>query len=145
MKDYFDLMARILLAGCFYYEAYDSLVFFQSTQRTMTEYGITWQQDFLLVTTIVFMIIGATMVLVGYRIGLGIIFLLVYLIPITFIVYSFWNDSRDIQRLTTMMFSKNLAIAGGLIALAIHKEGRFRINMLFRAAKLSRPDWDKVS
>lgn len=145
MKDQLDLLARILLAACFYYEAYDSLVFFQSTQRTMTEYGLTWQQDFLLTSTIVFLIIGATMVLVGYRVGLGIIFLLVYLIPVTFIVYSFWNDPREVQRLTTMMFAKNMAITGGLIALANHKEGRFRVNMLFRAAKLSRPDWDKVS
>ncbi len=145
MKDQLDLFARILLAACFYYEAYDSLVFFQSTQRTMTEYGLTWQQDFLLVSTIIFLIIGATMVLVGYRIGLGIIFLLVYLVPITFIVYSFWNDPKDVQRLTTMMFAKNMAITGGLIALANNKEGRFRVNMLFRAAKLSRPDWDKVN
>ena len=56
MKDIIDLIARILIACIFLFEAYDSIKFFQTTQDLMTSYGITWRQDILL-TGAIFLLI----------------------------------------------------------------------------------------
>ncbi len=120
----------------FYYEAFDSFLYFDDTKRTMSIYGLTWKQDFLLGSVIVFLIIGATLVLMGYYSRFGAFLLLVYLVPTTFIVYSFWNDPPDIQRVQMINFMKNLAIIGGLLLLTIHKPGKYSIKRLIYFMRL---------
>ncbi len=110
----------------------------------MTDYGLTWNQDLLLTITICFLIIGASLVLLGYRTALGITILLIYFVPVTIIVYSFWNDPQEVNRLHGIMFMKNLAIIGGLLMLLVQKDGKYRLRRLFQAAKLSKPQWEKV-
>ncbi len=120
----------------FYYEAFDSFLYFDDTKRTMSIYGLTWKQNFLLGSVIVFLIIGATLVLMGYYSRFGAFLLLVYLVPTTFIVYSFWNDPPDIQRVQMINFMKNLAIIGGLLLLTIHKPGKYSIKRLIYFMRL---------
>jgi len=136
MKNSIDLTARIFIAIMFYYEAFDSFLYFDDTKRTMSIYGLTWKQDFLLGSVIVFLIIGATLVLMGYYSRFGAFLLLVYLVPTTFIVYSFWNDPPDIQRVQMINFMKNLAIIGGLLLLTIHKPGKYSIKRLIYFMRL---------
>ena len=136
MKNSIDLTARIFIAIMFYYEAFDSFLYFDDTKRTMSIYGLTWKQNFLLGSVIVFLIIGATLVLMGYYSRFGAFLLLVYLVPTTFIVYSFWNDPPDIQRVQMINFMKNLAIIGGLLLLTIHKPGKYSIKRLIYFMRL---------
>jgi len=42
MRDLADLIGRICISAIFLYEAYDSIVFFNSTKKTMSEYGLLW-------------------------------------------------------------------------------------------------------
>ena len=136
MKNSIDLIARVFIAIMFYYEAFDSFLYFDDTKRTMSIYGLTWKQDFLLGSVIVFLIIGATLVLMGYYSRFGAFLLLVYLVPTTFIVYSFWNDPPDIQRVQMINFMKNLSIIGGLLLLTIHKPGKYSIKRLIYFMRL---------
>ena len=78
MKDFADLLARIFLALIFLFEAYDSSVFFKKTKETMTQYGINWNQDFVLYAVIFMLVIGSVLVLIGYRSSLGAVLLLLY-------------------------------------------------------------------
>jgi len=78
MKNIIDLLARACLAFIFLYEAYDSIHYFKATKEMMTEYGITWRQDLLLIGVITFLIIGGLLVLTGYRTGLGVFMLFMY-------------------------------------------------------------------
>jgi len=136
MKDIFDLIARLMLGTIFIYEAYDSIKYFQSTQDIMTAYNITWRQDLLLTGAIVFLIIGAALVITGYRTGLGVAMLLIYWVPVTFIVHSWWNDPIEIRRLESVHFMKNLAITGGLLMLYVNGSGRYSIKRLFATTKV---------
>lgn len=136
MKNSIDLTARIIIAIMFYYEAFDSFLYFDDTKRTMSIYGLTWKQDFLLGTVIVCLVIGATLVLIGYYSGFGAFLLLLYFVPTTFIVYSFWNDPPDIRRVQMINFMKNLAITGGLLLLTIHKPGKYSIKRLIYFMRL---------
>nr|MBP6795587.1 DoxX family protein [Saprospiraceae bacterium] len=125
MKDFIDLLGRIFMSLIFFWEAYDSIVFFDSVKRTMTNYGITWNQDFLLVTVIVFLIIGGLFILIGYKASTGAVLLLIYWVPVTFMVYSFWNDPVSERRMQSILFMKNMAIIGGLLMIVVNGAGRF--------------------
>ncbi|MFT5168365.1 MAG: putative oxidoreductase, partial [Saprospiraceae bacterium] len=95
MKDLTDLIARMFISFIFLFEAYDSIKFFKTTKLQMTEYGITWQQDILLMGAIFLLVLGGLLVLVGYRSKLGAVLLLIYWVPVTFIVHSWWNDPAE--------------------------------------------------
>jgi putative oxidoreductase len=136
MYHIFDLVGRILISAIFIFEATDSIMFADKTKMTMAEYGITWRPDLLLYTSIVALVIGAIMLLIGYRIRFGVWLLLLYWLPVTFIVYSFWNDPVEVQRLHAILFMKNIAIAGGLLMIAAHGGGKYSIQRLFVVSKI---------
>ena len=136
MNNVFDLLGRILISAIFFYEGIDSILFAEKTKLTMAEYHITWKPDFLLYSSIVFLMIGATMLLIGYRIRFGVWLLLIYWLPVTFIVYSFWDDPVPEQRLHAILFMKNIAVAGGLLMIAAHGGGKYSIQRLFQVTKL---------
>ncbi len=136
MKNTTDLIARIFIAIMFYYEAFDSFLLFDQTKETMTKYGITWNQDFLLGSVIVFLVLGATLVLIGYYSNIGAILLLAYLVPSTIIFYSFWDVPKDVMRIQLINFMKNLAIIGGLLLLIVNKPGKYSVKRLIYVMRL---------
>jgi putative oxidoreductase len=136
MKNVIDLIARMFLSFIFLYEAYDSIAFFKLTRATMIEYGITWNTDFLLISAIVILILGGLLILIGYRVGLGGILLLMYWIPVTFIVYSFWNDPPDIRRMNSIIFMKNIAIVGGLLMVIVKGSGKYSVKRLLTVTRI---------
>ena len=138
MKDVLDLIGRILMAFIFLFEAYDSICYFNQTKATMTSYGLNWNQDLLMYGSIVLLLLGGTLVLIGYRSSFGAILLLLYWIPITFIVYSFWNDPEDIRRVQSLSFMKNIAIMGGLMIIIVNGSGKYSIKRLFATTKVRR-------
>ncbi len=136
MKDVIDLIGRILIAFIFLFEAYDSIYYFQATKEKMIAYGLTWNTEMLLLGGITLLILGGTLVLIGYRSGFGAILLLLYWIPVTFIVHSWWNDPIAIQREESLNFMKNLAICGGLLMIIVNGSGRYSIKRLFATTKV---------
>jgi len=138
MKDVMDLMARIFLSLIFLWEAYDSIKYFNTTKEAMTGYGITWRQDLLLGGAIFFMIFGGILILTGYRSKLGAVLLLLFYIPATFIIYSFWNDPPELYRINSIQFMKNLAIIGGLMMVFVNGAGKYSIKKLFATTRLPR-------
>lgn len=136
MKHFGDLLGRIFLSFIFLYEAYDSLAFFHPTKEIMTSYGINWQQDFLLTSAIILLTLGGLMILSGYRASLGAFLILLYWVPVTFIVHSFWNASPDEYRMQSIMFMKNIAITGGLLMVWVNGSGRISIKRLFATSRV---------
>jgi putative oxidoreductase len=138
MKDTTDLIARIFISMIFLFEAYDSIAFFKSTKSTMTDYGITWQQDMLLGIAIFLLILGGVLVLIGYRSGFGATLLLIYWIPVTFITHTWWNDPDLTQREESVEFMKNIAIIGALLLIMVNGSGRYSIRRLFATTIVKR-------
>lgn len=133
MKDIFDLLGRILLSFIFFFEAYDYFAYEGLNKKAMMIYGLTWNQDFFLYGAIFFLFMGALSVLLGYRMRLGAVMLMIYWIPLTFIVHDFWTEASgsDEYRLQSLFFMKNIAITGGLLITATHTSGRYRLKRLF--------------
>ncbi len=140
MKDVADLIGRILVSVIFLVEAYDSLTYFQHTKTVMAGYGITWQPDLLLTATIFILFLGGTLILIGYRASFGAFLVLLYWIPVTFIVHSFWNAPPELQRQESIDFMKNIAIMGGVIIIWVNGSGRYSIKRLFATARVPRKD-----
>lgn len=136
MKDYVDLLARICVSFIFLYEAYDSIVFFKNTKETLTAYGIHWNQDFLLIGLIFILIVGGVLILIGYYASIGGFLILLYWIPFTFIVYSFWNDPEEIRRLNSLYFMRNMGVAAALMLLMANGAGRFSVNRILHTLRL---------
>jgi putative oxidoreductase len=102
----------------------------------MSAYGIEWNQDFLLSCVITVLIFGAILILIGYYANIGAFLVLLYMVPITFIVYSFWNDPKDVQRIQSIMFMKNIAIIGGLLLLIVNGTGKYSVKRLIHVLRL---------
>lgn len=136
MRDIADLLGRICLSLIFVFEALDTILFFENTKRTMTTYGLTWNQDFLLGVVIFILILGAILVLIGYFASFGALLLLLYWLPFTLIVYSFWNDHPTIQRLNALYFMRNIAVCGGLLMLMANGAGKYSVKRLIHVLRL---------
>ena len=136
MRDITDLIGRIFLATIFIFEAIDSTIYFGKTKLAMTLHGVTWNQDFLLYCAIFLLFVGGLMVLFGYRSTLGAVMLLLYWMPVTFIVHDFWNCPQDELREQSILFMKNIAIIGGLLMLAGKGSGRYSIKKLLATTRV---------
>lgn len=136
MKDIFDLIGRAAIAFIFLYDGFDSFWYFKETKATMIEYHLTWNTDLLLVGGIIILLMGGILVLIGYRSSFGASLLLLYWLPVTFILHSYWNDPEPEQRFQAILFMKNIAIAGGLLMILVNGSGKFSIKRLFATARV---------
>lgn len=137
MKHLFDLLGRILLSFIFFFEAYDSLAYAKMNKDSMTDYGITYSQDFFLYAAIGVLVLGGLMLLTGYRMRTGAILLLIYWVPWTFTVYDFWNVDNDTERrMASIQFMLHVAIMGGLLIAATHTSGKYAIKRLFATTRV---------
>jgi putative oxidoreductase len=141
MKHIIDLLGRIFISVIFIYEAYDTIFYIPQTRAEMTKSGITWQQDTLLYGGAFFLVVGGLMLLFGYRAKLASFLLLCYWIPITFLVYDWWNYSdAGEQRWRAIIFMKNISIMGGLLVMLVHSSGKYSVKRLFATTKVT--DWN---
>lgn len=136
MKNATDLIARIFLSTIFFYEAADTFWYFNDAKDILVEYGLDFYPKIILIFGIGMLVLGALLVLIGYLSTFGAFLLLLYIIPYTFIIYSFWNDPPATQRIHALMFMKNIAIIGGLLLLMVNGAGKYSIKRLIYVMKL---------
>ncbi len=136
MKDIYDLLGRIFISLIFLYEILDIIFFWANNKETMETYGITWRQDLLLVGVLILLFIGSTLVIIGYYAGFGAFLLLLYWLPFTAVVHSFWNEPLEVQRTETLNFMSNMAICGGLLLLMANGAGKFSVRRLIHSLRL---------
>lgn len=136
MKNLFDLLGRLFLSFIFFYEAYDALKFAKDTKAKMTDFGFDSHQDLLLYGAVFILVFGGALLLSGYRAKLGAILLLAYWIPLTLLVFDFWNAPEETHRLTGVHFMKNVAIMGGLLMVFANGVGKYSIKRLFATSRV---------
>ncbi|MGA0231446.1 MAG: DoxX family protein [Saprospiraceae bacterium] len=138
MKNSADLIGRILIGLFFFYEAFDTMVFFDDTRETLTSYGINFAQDFLIVCSIIILLIGAIMVIIGYYASIGALLLFIYWLVFTIVVYSFWNEPEETKSLYMVSFMRNLALCGGLLILVANGAKQFSVKRILHVMRLPR-------
>ncbi len=136
MNDIAELLGRILISFLFIYEAIDTLIFFDKTKTTLSSYHIIWRQDWVIIGLATLLLVGGILVLIGYLARFGATMLLLYWLPYTFIVYSFWDDAPSLQRIHALYFMRNLALCGGLLLLITNGAGKYSIKRLISIMRL---------
>ncbi|MCY7330010.1 MAG: DoxX family membrane protein [Saprospiraceae bacterium] len=136
MRDVTDLIGRIFLSAIFIFEAIDTILYINKTKATMDQYGLTWNQNLLIYGTIFLLLGGGLMVLLGYRSTFGALLLLLYWVPVTFLVHDFWNYPKAQLRLQSILFMKDVAIIGGLLMLAGKGSGRYSMKRLMATTRV---------
>lgn len=69
-------------------------------------------------------LVGGLSVLLGYRARLGAVLLVVFLVPVTFMMHKFWAVSDPaMAQMQQVMFMKNLALTGAALLIAYFGAG----------------------
>ncbi len=135
-KKIVELLGRIILGLFFFFEAVDTIVYFGQTRETLESYGITFMPNVLIVLSIIVLLIGASMVIIGYYASVGAAMLFVYWFLFTLIVYSFWNDPVEDKNLTITYFSRNMALCGGLLILVANGVSGWSVKRILHVMRL---------
>jgi putative oxidoreductase len=111
------LIGRILFGGFFLYNGINHM----RNRKEMAPYtaskGVPKPEAAVTVSAIP-LIIGGTSMLLGLKPKLGAIAILGFLAGVSPIMHDFWNNSDQNERMNNMTaFMKNLALAGGALAL----------------------------
>jgi putative oxidoreductase len=108
------LVARVLLSLPFLYSAVDKCWRWDAAQREVAASGLPWPTLFHLVTVLV-QLGGGLSLLLGVEARLGALLLLLLLIPVTVMYHPFWEHSGADFVVEADHFLSNLAIMGGML------------------------------
>ena len=139
MKNFLDLLGRAFLSVIFYFEAFDKIFFRDATCKSMAQHGITWNQDLLIDGSAACLILGATLILIGYRAAMGAWLILFYWIPLTIMLNKFWLipiTDHETRRNVSLHFMKNMAIVGGLLQIIANGVGSISVRKLLATTKV---------
>jgi putative oxidoreductase len=129
VKGFVSLLARLLIAVIFLMSAVGNKIpQFQQTAEYMASEGVP-NPKFALFGAIGLLLIGGLSVIAGAWTRIGAMFLFVFLGAATFYFHDFWNVADAAMRQAqTIQFMKNLAIAGGLLALMAFGGGPWSVD-----------------
>ena len=129
LERYGPLLARILLALIFLLSGISKIGNFSGSQAYMAARGMP-ATALLLLGAIVIEVGGGLSILLGYKPRLGALLLFLFLIPTTLIFHTALGGSfpPEQAQLQQAMLLKNLAIMGGLLAIAAHGAGDFSLD-----------------
>jgi len=129
VQGFVSLVGRLALAAVFLASLVSMLPpRFAATVEVMKSQGVP-NTTFALFGAIGLLIIGGLAVVLGAWTRFGAIFLLVFLAAATFYFHDFWTfQDPKLRQDQTIQFMKNLAIAGGLLALIAFGGGPWSVD-----------------
>lgn len=127
LHDAFALIGRILLAYMFVPAGFGKIAGFAGTVGYATSVGLPMPQIGV-AAALVIELIGGLMLLVGFKTRWAALALAVFTAVASFFFHNYWAMPEAQQAMQTLMFNKNLAIVGGLLAFAAFGPGRFSID-----------------
>jgi putative oxidoreductase len=121
-SDTVALIARLFVSSTFLLFGYGKLTGFAGTQAYMGSLGLP-APAFVTVLAIIIEIGGALLLLTGYKTRLVSFGLALYVLLSAFIAHAHFGDLNQYQH-----FMKNMAIVGGLLALAAFGGGAYSLD-----------------
>jgi len=115
-KTYAPLIGRILIAFIFLQSGYDKVLNYRKTVTLMTQVGMP-MAEVLIIPTIIILLGGGLMILLGWHARLAALALIVFVIPATLYFHSYWTFAPAQQLNQFHQFVKNFAIVGALFCI----------------------------
>jgi len=127
MQDTLALIGRILIAYLFIPAGFGKLMGFAGTVGYITSAGLPLPQVAAAIAIIVELGFGIALV-VGFQTRWAALGLALFTVATALFFHKYWAVPDAMKMMQTINFNKNIAIAGGLLALAAFGAGRFSID-----------------
>ncbi|MGF1535291.1 MAG: DoxX family protein [Elainellaceae cyanobacterium] len=119
---YVALAARVFLSIIFIRSGISHLLGFSGFQQTIASQGVPLA-GLTAVVTIIFLLAGGLLLLLGFKTTIGAILLIVFLVPTTLLFHNFLADPSE-----TNAFLKNLGLIGGLLMMIYAGPGKISLD-----------------
>lgn len=80
-------------------------------------------------------VVGALSLILGYKAKTGAWLIVIFLIPVTFMMHAFWNAPEAMVPIQMAMFMKNISMLGGALMIAYFGAGPVSIDNKDEATK----------
>lgn len=127
VQDALALLGRILIAVLFVPAGLAKLTGFAGTVGYIGSVGLPLPQVGAALAIVVELGLGLAL-LAGYKTRLAAIVLAVFTLAASFFFHNYWAMPADKATMQQLMFMKNVAITGGLLAFAAFGAGRFSVD-----------------
>lgn len=127
MQDTLALLGRILLAWLFIPAGWGKIAGFAGTVGYATAAGVPMPQVGVALGLMI-ELAGGLMILVGFKARWGALALALFTVVAAFFFHAFWAMPEAQQAMQKIQFNKNIAIAGGLLALAAFGPGALSLD-----------------
>jgi putative oxidoreductase len=121
------LIGRILLAIVFVPAGFAKIGGFAGMVGYATSAGLPLPTVGVAIALVI-ELFGGLALLIGYRARIAALALAVFTLVAAFFFHAFWSLPADQQMVQNLMFFKNIAIAGGLLAFAAFGAGAFSLD-----------------
>jgi putative oxidoreductase len=126
VHDAFALVGRILIAWMFVPAGFGKIAGFAGTVAYATSAGLPLPQVGVAVGLLI-ELVGGLLLLVGFGTRWAALALALFTLVASFFFHNYWAMPEAQQAMQKLMFTKNLAIVGGLLAFAAFGPGRFSV------------------
>ncbi|WP_326534151.1 DoxX family protein [Pseudorhodoferax sp.] len=126
-QDALALVGRILLAALFIPAGFGKLTGFAGTVGYIGSVGLPLPQVGAALAIVVELGLGLALLL-GFKTRLAALVLAVFTLAASFFFHNYWAMPADKAGMQQLMFMKNVAITGGLLAFVAFGAGRFDID-----------------
>ncbi len=126
-QDTLALVGRILIALLFVPAGFAKLTGFAGTVGYISSVGAPLPQVAAAIAVLVELGVGL-MLLVGFKTRFAAVVLAVFTLAASVMFHNYWSMPVDKAFVNQLMFFKNVAVAGGLLAIAAFGAGRFSID-----------------
>lgn len=127
------LIGRILLAILFVPAGFGKIAGFAGTVGYATAMGLPAPQVGVAVALVI-ELFGGLALLIGYRTRIAALALAVFTLVASFFFHAYWAVPAEQVMMQQLMFFKNIAITGGLLAFAAFGAGAFSLDARRKAA-----------
>lgn len=126
-QDGLALIGRVLLAALFIPAGFKKIGGFEGTVGYINSVGLPLPEVAAAAAIVVELGLGI-LLLVGFKTRLAALGIALFTLAAAFFFHNYWSMPADKVMMNQLMFWKNLAIAGGLLAFTAFGPGRFSID-----------------
>lgn len=121
-------LGRLAIAAIFLFGGVSKFVGGEATSAYMAAKGME-NVTFFLYAAAILEILGAILLIIGWKTRWIALLMLVFLGAVTYIFHDFWNVQEPLERYTqTLNFLKNLGIGGGLLYILAVGAGKWSLD-----------------
>ena len=120
MKNYLDLLGRVLISLLFLLNGYFKAINYDGTLEWMESYGVP---GIFLTPAIILEIAAPILVIIGYKTKIAAGLLAIFCLTTAFVFHTDFSNQMQ-----TISFLKNIGLAGGFLIIVVNGSRKFSID-----------------